>query len=238
MQDLPSTRKQAKELGLNYYFTGKHCKNGHLDKRHITSSICVSCGKKWKSENSDVISQRRKNAYAKNAEQRKEQSKKYHSENREAVLDKMKIRNAAYYQKNKDKIKAQALAYQAANPSKRTAYKNAWTRDRAAKDPAFKMGLVARRMLQRALGVSGQKKYKRTELYLGYTGKDLSDSLESKLQDGMSWANYGEWHIDHIKPVKAFIDEGVTDPAIINAIDNLQPLWASENIRKSSHFND
>ncbi|AVH85447.1 hypothetical protein Rostov1_00057 [Vibrio phage Rostov-1] len=49
----------------------------------------------------------------------------------------------------------------------------------------------------------------------------------------MSWDNWGEWHIDHIKPVAQFKREGITDPKIINALSNLQPLWAEENLKKS-----
>ena len=37
-----------------------------------------------------------------------------------------------------------------------------------------------------------------------------------------------------IKPIKAFLDEGITDLVVINALDNLQPLWAEDNRRKNS----
>lgn len=73
---------------------------------------------------------------------------------------------------------------------------------------------------------------------IGYTAEQLRDHITSLFFEGMSWDNYGEWHIDHIKPIKAFIDEGVTDPAIINALDNLQPLWASENMSKGAKYDD
>lgn len=41
----------------------------------------------------------------------------------------------------------------------------------------------------------------------------------------MSWDNYGEWHIDHIKPVISF-DKNTT-VNIVCALSNLQPLWAT-----------
>jgi hypothetical protein len=48
----------------------------------------------------------------------------------------------------------------------------------------------------------------------------------------MSWENWDEWHIDHIIPISKFEKE--TDPKIVNSLSNLQPLWASDNIRKSN----
>jgi len=41
----------------------------------------------------------------------------------------------------------------------------------------------------------------------------------------MSWDNYGEWHVDHIKPLISF--DKNTHPSIVNALSNLQPLWAT-----------
>lgn len=41
----------------------------------------------------------------------------------------------------------------------------------------------------------------------------------------MSWENYGEWHIDHIKPVSLF--DKTTTAKISCALTNLQPLWAT-----------
>jgi hypothetical protein len=41
----------------------------------------------------------------------------------------------------------------------------------------------------------------------------------------MSWENYGEWHIDHIRPLSSF--EPDTPVSIVCALDNLQPLWAT-----------
>lgn len=42
MEYLPKAKKEAQILGVNYYFTGKPCKHGHLSKRHI-SGYCYEC---------------------------------------------------------------------------------------------------------------------------------------------------------------------------------------------------
>lgn len=53
----------------------------------------------------------------------------------------------------------------------------------------------------------------------------LKSSYEQLFTEGMSWENYGEWHIDHIKPVASFNKD--TPMNIVNALSNLQPLWAT-----------
>lgn len=62
--------------------------------------------------------------------------------------------------------------------------------------------------------------------------KRYPEAHSALFEPGMSWDNRGEWHIDHIKPVCIFIREGETDPAVINALSNLRPLWAEENLSR------
>lgn len=70
------------------------------------------------------------------------------------------------------------------------------------------------------------------EEVLGYTREDFINHIESLWEVGMSWDNRSEWHIDHIKSIKSFKDEGIFDPKIVNALSNLQPLWAEDNMKK------
>lgn len=52
----------------------------------------------------------------------------------------------------------------------------------------------------------------------------------------MSWENYGEWHIDHIKPCSSF---DLSDPKQQKECfnyTNLQPLWAIDNLKKSYKY--
>ena len=50
----------------------------------------------------------------------------------------------------------------------------------------------------------------------------------------MSWDNYGQWHIDHIKPLAEF--DLTNRPQFLAACHytNLQPLWASANHKKGA----
>lgn len=70
------------------------------------------------------------------------------------------------------------------------------------------------------------------ERQLGYDRKQLKEHLESQFQGDMSWDNYGTgWHIDHIRPVSSFKPEEFKE---CWSLDNLQPLWAKENLSKGA----
>lgn len=69
---------------------------------------------------------------------------------------------------------------------------------------------------------------------LGCSIDFLKEYLESKFQDGMTWPNYGLWHIDHVRPLSSF---DLTDRnQLLEACNytNLQPLWAEDNIKKGN----
>ena len=46
------------------------------------------------------------------------------------------------------------------------------------------------------------------------------------------WDNYGEWHIDHIKPCAKFDLTKLEDQKKCFNYTNLQPLWAIDNYKK------
>jgi HNH endonuclease. len=41
------SRKEAKQLGLSLYFTGKLCKNGHISQRKTSGGNCLLCQSEW-----------------------------------------------------------------------------------------------------------------------------------------------------------------------------------------------
>jgi hypothetical protein len=70
---------------------------------------------------------------------------------------------------------------------------------------------------------------------LGCSIDELKLHLSAQFKSGMSWDNYGQWHIDHVIPVSKF---DLTDDAQITKcfnFKNLQPLWAEENLKKGAH---
>jgi len=82
-----------------------------------------------------------------------------------------------------------------------------------------------RNLLKNSLKRLNTNKGSSTINLLGYSAEDLKYHISSLFTPGMSWENYGEWHIDHIKPVCSF--DSNTPVSIVCALSNLQPLWAT-----------
>jgi hypothetical protein len=81
----------------------------------------------------------------------------------------------------------------------------------------------------------GTLKEGHTDEILGYSASDLNNHLRSFPHYNYLEAT-GTLAIDHVLPVKAFIEHGIIDPAIICALDNLQPLSKSENSEKNDWY--
>ena len=147
-----------------------------------------------------------------------------------------KAYNKAYRESEKGKAykKAYNKSYNKAyrESEKGKAYMKAYRKNRCQTDPVFKLQCN----LRSGFGgwIKGNRKTCRTEQYVGCTYKELLDHLESQFEEGMTWENHGEWHIDHIKAQSRF------DPTIEEEAfkcwhyTNLQPMWASENIKHSN----
>lgn len=91
-------------------------------------------------------------------------------------------------------------------------------------------------MIHRTLAAVGTSKALPTFDLLGYGPEKLMDRLSCQFRPGMGWDNHGDWHIDHKKPLTAFVSQGETRPHIINALCNLQPLWGPENMSKNNKW--
>lgn len=109
---------------------------------------------------------------------------------------------------------------------------NAYRNNRLATDRIFRHKEALRGMLRGCLARIGVKKHGKTVDVLGYTPAAFAQRMEVQFKAGMAWSNYGDWHIDHKIPVDHFMKKGELRPEIINALSNLQPLWAADNLRK------
>lgn len=123
----------------------------------------------------------------------------------------------AYYERNKQKIINQARERQ---------------KRRRHSDINFRILVNLRRRLNNA--IRGNNKSKATLALLGTDIPNLMQHLEKLFLPGMSWDNYGKWHIDHIRPCKSFNMSDPDDQAVCFNYKNLQPLWAIDNLRKSA----
>jgi len=234
----PTPRSYAKSIGANTYWTGKPCPNGHMAYRRTVNAACVECQRiassayykknadalresrvEYVTRNRERIRDKARESHRKNAEARNAKRRKHRNENKEAYLK----RERDYIASNREIIR-----------ESRREYYRKYMAERREKDPAFKSLTRMRDFVRRCTdGCRGIKNWK-TESALGYTAIEFRDHIESLWHDGMSWENYGEWHIDHIRSIKSFLDSGITDIRVINALSNLQPLWAFDNLSKGA----
>jgi hypothetical protein len=78
----------------------------------------------------------------------------------------------------------------------------------------------------------GRCKSAHTLELLGCSLEHLKVWLAFYFQPGMSFANYGLWHIDHIRPCASFDLSNPVQQRECFHYTNLQPLWAKENMSK------
>ncbi len=68
---------------------------------------------------------------------------------------------------------------------------------------------------------------------IGCSKDELKIHIQNLFLENMNFENYGEWEIDHIKPIKLCTIDNLFE--IFN-FKNLQPLWKNDNRIKSSKF--
>jgi hypothetical protein len=97
---------------------------------------------------------------------------------------------------------------------------------------------MSRRMRHALSGRNLSKDWQHVFTLVGYSIDDLTKHLESKFEPGMSWNNIGQWHIDHVTPDSWFNYSTTNDEQFKKcwSLDNLQPLWKSDNWSKNSRY--
>ena len=86
--------------------------------------------------------------------------------------------------------------------------------------------------------LKGNKKGRKWESLVNWTTEELKQHLEKLWQPGMSWDNYGKWHIDHKIPESWWEYTDANDPEFKQcwALCNLQPLWSKDNLAKGNRI--
>lgn len=101
-------------------------------------------------------------------------------------------------------------------------------------DPWFRAREHLRNRISEAIRESGWGKRSKTAELIGCSWEKLKAHLESLFTAGMSWENYGAWHVDHSTPCKAFNLCELEEQKRCMNWQNLQPLWAVDNLRKGA----
>ena len=158
-----------------------------------------------------------KRTYHKHKEKKSEYHKKWSEQNKEHLKQYLK----EYREKNVDNIRKTKRDYE---------------RNRKARDPLYKLISNFRTAIYQVLKESNVEKNGHYFDVLQYSPEELINHLEKQFTEGMTWENYGEFHVDHKLPISSFNIKEIGDEEFMKcwSLDNLQPMWGEENIRKSN----
>ena len=167
-----------------------------------------------------------------NIEKCREREREYQLANRDA----RNARVSRFYKNNPEKIaeyREKYLSKDAVKSSRRT-----WARERARERRSTDIDYVLRQNLRsrmhHALRSKKLRKSSKTFEAVGCSPGELRAYIEGKFLSGMTWENYGEWHIDHVIPLASAKD--YEELVKLSHYTNLQPLWALDNIKKGAKF--
>jgi len=167
-------------------------------------------------------------------------SREYYQKNKNII----NAKHRANYEKNKEKIKAKQKKYYQENKEKINIRRRKYMRELLAKNPIYLLRQRISRAVRSAIKKQGQSKNKKSILnYLPYSIDELKKHLESLWEPWMNWNNYGSaninkrtWQIDHVIPQSALPYDSMEHPNFKKcwALENLKPIEAIENIKKSN----
>ena len=176
----------------------------------------------------------RRNRYANDAKYKQARIGQNNKSNRKRKAD-IKQYQKEWYQRPESKERTRELQrlWYANNPVKakkrgREKYKKRMSNPVYRINNAIHAGLSA--------SIKHTKAGRKWQTLVGYTLGELINHLVSQFDEGMSLENYGKWHIDHKIPCSFFVFDSPQDVEFRMCwrLENLQPLWAEENIRKSN----
>lgn len=139
-------------------------------------------------------------------------------------------RNVIWRKHNREKYRLKQREWILNNLEQHKKNQHEYKKNQLKIDPLAKLRKACRVRLYTALTRRSLAKTGKLKDYLGCSILDLKVYLESKFQLGMTWDNYGDWHIDHIIPLASALDE--QEILKLCHYTNLQPLWAKDNLIK------
>lgn len=121
--------------------------------------------------------------------------------------------------------------------SKRASRKShVYSSKRMKVDRGYRLLHLLRCRITAAVRSKGVRKTGKTRQLIGCTTAELMAHLSALFKPGMSWENYGDWHVDHVKPCALFDLRKRADQLACFHYTNLQPLWAIDNFRKGKRY--
>ena len=161
-----------------------------------------------------------------------ESDKRHYLKNREK-----RLQYFSEWQKNNQEHRKKYLKeYREKNADDIRKTKREYERNRKATDPLYKLISNFRTAIYQVLKENRVDKNQSYFDVLQYTPEQLIVHLEKQFTEGITWENYGEWHVDHKQPISSFNIQEMGDSEFMKcwSLENLQPMWGEENIRKSN----
>lgn len=193
------------------------------------SCYCKPCNaeraREYHARNKDRANASARAWKAANPQRVSEYNREHYAEN----LDHNRNRYAAWALENSDGRRLYMRRWYDANPGKHAQYNRARANDQTRLENAIRCRIW--------YGITrGSKAGRRTMDVLGFTTPELMRHLERQFSPGMTWKNYGKWHVDHIVPLSSFEYSTPDEPAfkVAWALTNLRPLWATDNLAKGA----
>lgn len=202
-------RAAAKSAGLKTYFTGKPCPQGHVADRFVSKGACVVC--------TELAKQNRR---AEKPELVRAQGRARRLRN----IEHHRARDRRLRIKNIDRVRSSLKAWRSRNPNY----------DKNKRRSCIQTLLRHNLRTRLRMAVANNAKCGSAVRDLGCSIAELKVWLESQFHPGMTWENYGEWHIDHRLPLASFDLTRREEVLIACNWQNLQPLWALDNLSKGA----
>lgn len=212
---------------------------GTTEKRHRARGLCRKCfsNKEYKDFPEKNRAYKREE-YHRNPRKHIERTQARFNSDPEA-REKKRAYDKEYYKKHKVRISFYNKIWNSENKEKRSEYSTRASRKRRAESPQFKVRAnVSTCIYARLKKRLSSKEGNSTWDFLPYTLDELVQHLEELFTEGMTWKNYGEWHIDHKRPDCSFSYTSTNDEEFKEcwALKNLQPLWAVDNLKKGGKW--
>ena len=190
-------------------------KNGiSINGNQLYNKKCILCTsqsiKKWRNENYEERLEYRKNFYWENKEKLSKKSKEYYQ------TEQGKSARKKYNEDNKEN-------------------RNEYLVKKRKEDPILALAHNLRTRTSHAFSERGYTKRSKTYDYLGISFEDLKEYISHLFEEGMSWDNREDWHIDHIIPLASANSE--EELIALCHYLNLNPIWAHDNMSKSDSYN-
>jgi hypothetical protein len=180
--------------------------------------------KDYRQKHREEIREWDRNFYQTHKEKRLIESKKYNK----IHVREIKEYKVIWYKKNKERLTEKAKKYYQEHKEE----VNQYYKNRRKIDINFRIKHYLRTRITKAL--DGICKSKITTKLLDCSIEQLRKHLESQFKLGMTWDNYGKWHIDHVRPCAFFDLSKPNEQKKCFNYKNLQPLWAKDNLEKSN----